>query len=173
MCYNFRYLRGIDCFLDVFLLPLISFIGISLNLWCILVFRKTRYIILSFIPYHPRHVDLIHSYLLLLFFLFVIFFNYHFQFSSYFYQLSSTSSNSIRYIFFPSLSLPLSLPPPSFYFPVFRTLGSCHSSSSFHWDLMDWPSDIYFNWSSFSSPSSFQLCINLDNIIHINWKTSG
>ncbi|KAF8373761.1 hypothetical protein PRIPAC_80190 [Pristionchus pacificus] len=42
MCYNFRYLRGIDCFLDVFLLPLISFIGISLNLWCILVFRKTR-----------------------------------------------------------------------------------------------------------------------------------
>ncbi|GMR47878.1 hypothetical protein PMAYCL1PPCAC_18073, partial [Pristionchus mayeri] len=42
MCYNFRYLRGIDCFLDVFLLPLISLIGISLNLSCILVFRKTR-----------------------------------------------------------------------------------------------------------------------------------
>ncbi|GMS95554.1 hypothetical protein PENTCL1PPCAC_17729 [Pristionchus entomophagus] len=42
VCYTFPYLRGIDCFLVVFLLPLISFIGISLNLWCILVFRKTR-----------------------------------------------------------------------------------------------------------------------------------
>ncbi|GMT23918.1 hypothetical protein PFISCL1PPCAC_15215 [Pristionchus fissidentatus] len=42
MCVSFPFLRGIDCLLDVFLLPFISFVGISLNLWCILVFRKTR-----------------------------------------------------------------------------------------------------------------------------------
>lgn len=40
-------------------------------------------------------------------------------------------------------------------------------------DLMDGSTDIYLDWSSVSSSISIKLCIDMDYIVYIDWKTSS